>query len=92
MGVSTLLIARTDSESASLLDCNIDPRDQTFILGSTNPNQKSLVEVMRLHLNNDNHESNSVAENWLEEANLCTYSEAVRNALLKSGRSSDIGL
>lgn len=38
MGVETILIARTDAESATLLDNNIDPRDHPFILGTTDPN------------------------------------------------------
>lgn len=33
MGVSNILIARTDSESGKLLSSNIDPRDHEFILG-----------------------------------------------------------
>jgi isocitrate lyase len=34
MGVPTLLMARTDADSASLLTSDIDPRDQEFILSS----------------------------------------------------------
>lgn len=37
MGTETVLIARTDAESATLLDNNIDPRDHPFILGTNNP-------------------------------------------------------
>jgi isocitrate lyase len=33
MGVPTLLMARTDADSAGLLTSNIDPRDQEFIIG-----------------------------------------------------------
>lgn len=33
MGVSNILIARTDSESGKLLSSNIDPRDHEFLLG-----------------------------------------------------------
>jgi isocitrate lyase len=33
MGVSNILIARTDSESGKLLSSNIDVRDHEFILG-----------------------------------------------------------
>jgi len=46
MGVSNLVIARTDSEAATLISTNIDERDHAFILGNTNPNLKSLVSVM----------------------------------------------
>lgn len=37
MGTETIIIARTDAESATLLDNNIDKRDHPFILGTTNP-------------------------------------------------------
>ena len=33
MGVPTILIARTDSEAASLLTSDVDPRDREFITG-----------------------------------------------------------
>ena len=36
LGTETIIVARTDAEGAALLDCNIDPRDHAFILGSTN--------------------------------------------------------
>jgi isocitrate lyase len=35
MGVENLVVARTDSEAATLLTTNIDERDHAFILGST---------------------------------------------------------
>ena len=47
MGVNNLIISRTDSEAATLLTSNVDARDHAFILGSTNPNLRPLVEVMR---------------------------------------------
>ncbi len=37
MGVPGLLVARTDAESATLLDGTGDERDQSFILGATRP-------------------------------------------------------
>src|SRR6185369_16139598 len=33
MGVATLLVARTDAESAKLITSDIDPRDRPFITG-----------------------------------------------------------
>ncbi len=36
MGVAGIIVARTDAESASLLDGGSDERDQPFILGATN--------------------------------------------------------
>ena len=35
MGVSNLVIARTDSEAATLITTNVDERDHPFILGNT---------------------------------------------------------
>ncbi len=37
MGVPGIIVARTDAESATLLDGRGDDRDQPFILGATNP-------------------------------------------------------
>lgn len=35
MGVSNLVVARTDSEAATLITTNVDERDHAFILGCT---------------------------------------------------------
>lgn len=43
MGVDNLVIARTDSEAATLITTNIDERDHPFILGSTNASLRPLV-------------------------------------------------
>jgi len=54
MGVPGIIVARTDAESATLLDNNGDERDQSFILGATNINLPSykvayLSLLKRLH-------------------------------------------
>jgi isocitrate lyase len=36
MGVAGIIVARTDAEAASLIDCSSDERDHPFILGATN--------------------------------------------------------
>ena len=46
LGSEILIVARTDSEAATLLDSNIDPRDHPFILGCTTPGLASLNSVM----------------------------------------------
>lgn len=46
MGVENLVIARTDSEAATLITTNVDERDHAFILGSTNASLKPLVTTM----------------------------------------------
>lgn len=37
MHTTTLVIARTDSEAATLITSPVDPRDHPFIIGATNP-------------------------------------------------------
>lgn len=94
MGASTLIVGRTDSEGATLLDSNNDPRDHPFIMGSSNQNQKSLCEIIRTAqmkgISSD--QLGPLQSEWLSHANLCTYGETVRNALLKTGNVSDISL
>jgi len=46
MGVENLVVARTDSEAATLITTNIDDRDHFFILGSTNESLAPLVTIM----------------------------------------------
>ena len=45
MGTETIIVARTDSEAATLIDTNIDPRDHPFILGTVNRTLSSLNQV-----------------------------------------------
>eukprot|EP00122_Pirum_gemmata_P008935 Pgem_evm1s8253 len=46
MGVECLIVARTDSEAATLINNNIDPMDHPFILGSTNPDAGTLNDAI----------------------------------------------
>merc|ERR1719362_1298843 len=46
MGTDTLIVARTDAEAANLIDNNSDPRDQPFIMGTTNTNLPPMVNLM----------------------------------------------
>jgi len=75
MGVETVLIARTDADSATFLDSNIDPRDHPFIGGCTNPNIGSLED-------SDNQDK------WLAAAGICRYSVAVADAMKKAGKAN----
>jgi len=83
MGVECLVIARTDSEAAMLITSNVDTRDHAFIIGSTNPNACPLVEVMieaaQRSLTGD--VLQAVKDDWLAQAGLKLYSEALANAL-----------
>lgn len=90
MGVENLVIARTDADAATLIMSDVDPRDQAFVLGSTNPSQEPLTEVM--------HKAGAkgiigsalqaVEDSWIAEANLRTLSEALGHALKANGSPS----
>jgi len=68
LGASTILVARTDAEAATLLDNNMDGRDHAFILGVTVPGVTSLQDYVT---------SGGTSEDWKERANLMTFGEAV---------------
>lgn len=87
MGVGNLVIARTDSEAATLITTNVDERDHAFILGSTNPSLRSLV----VELNEAEKQGKTgaaleaVEERWTAQAGLQLFSEALGAALQKQG-------
>lgn len=69
LGVNLLIVARTDSEAATLLDCNIDKRDHPFILGVTTPGMPSVIDVVQSGTGNE--------KEWMEKAKLMTFGDAV---------------
>ena len=83
MGVDCLAIARTDSEAATLITSNVDTRDHPFILGSTNPNARPLVEVMNeaAARGATGDALKTVEDEWLAQAGIKLYSEALADAL-----------
>ena len=87
MGVENLVIARTDSEAATLITSNIDERDHSFILGATNPTLVPLVTVMleaeRAGKSGD--ELQAIEDAWVASANLQLFSETLANALVSQG-------
>jgi isocitrate lyase len=73
LGVSLVLVARTDAEAASLLDSNMDGRDHPFILGVTVPGiSSSLQETMAAAS-----DKNAASKEWVARAGMMTFSEAV---------------
>lgn len=88
MGVENLVVARTDSEAATLLTTNIDTRDHSFILGSTNPRLRPLALVMREaeEAGKSGDALQAVEDQWLKEANIKLYAEAVVDALKAAGK------
>ena len=90
MGVQNLVIARTDSEAATLITTNVDERDHPFILGSTNPTIGPLVVA----LNKAEREGKTGAaleaaeEQWMAQANIQLFSTALAGALSAQGASA----
>ncbi|KAI0055852.1 isocitrate lyase and phosphorylmutase [Artomyces pyxidatus] len=85
MGVENLVIARTDSEAATLITTNVDARDHAFILGATNAELRPLVTVMNeaesRGVNGD--ALQAVEDAWIESANLQLFSITLADALRK---------
>ena len=83
MGVENLVIARTDSEAATLITTNIDVRDHPFILGSTNPDLPPLVQV----LNEAERQGKTgaaleaVEEQWMAGARIQLFGDVLARAL-----------
>jgi isocitrate lyase len=101
MRVPGIIVARTDAESASLLDNRNDERDQPFILGATNvelPSYKicyvtilrklsalGVDEVLGHHLFSLSDEEERRASDWLERTGLIKMIEAAVERYKKSG-------
>jgi isocitrate lyase len=87
MAVENLVVARTDSEAATLITSNIDDRDHPFILGSTNPSLAPLVNVMAEAeaAGKFGDALQAVEDGWIIAANLQLFSTTLSNALIKQG-------
>ncbi|CED85129.1 isocitrate lyase [Phaffia rhodozyma] len=87
LGVSNLVVARTDSEAATLITTNIDERDHAFILGSTNPRLLPLVQVMTQAEREGKSGSalQEIEDKWTAESKLQLYSETLGDALRAQG-------
>lgn len=72
LGASTVIVARTDAEAATLLDSNMDGRDHPFILGVTTPGMNSLQEAVA-----SASDSNRASQEWTARAKMMTFSQAV---------------
>lgn len=91
MGTSNLVIARTDSESSTLLSSSVDPSDHEFILGvaePTEPLMDSLEAAERSSATAD--ELNALEAKWMKEHKLVTFDQAVQRALVKESKSDKI--
>lgn len=92
MGVENLVVARTDSEAATLITTNVDERDHAFILGTTNPNLEPLVHVMNVaeREGKKGDALQALEDDWTKKAGLTLFTDAVVDFLAKAGKSKDI--
>ncbi len=90
MGLETLVVARTDSEAATLITSNVDERDHPFILGSTNKDLKPLVSVMTAAEASGvfGAELQAVEDAWMSKADVMLYSDALAKGLQSQGVSA----
>lgn len=84
MGVDLVIVGRTDAESATLIDSNIDPRDHPFIIGCTNPDLPELGAVIAdgqmAALRSGNPHSfsaDAITKEWTKKAGLMTFHATV---------------
>jgi isocitrate lyase len=82
MGVSNIIIARTDSESGKLLSSDIDPRDHEFLLGVADVNAKQIKSQSRLlyelEMNGATADEINAAETeWTESHPLLTFTQGI---------------
>ena len=89
MGVSNLVVARTDSEAATLITTNVDERDHAFILGCTDPDLEDLVTVMSTAEAKgvQGSELQTLEDQWTTKAGLRLYVDVLVEALAKTGAS-----
>ncbi|KAH7885370.1 isocitrate lyase [Phlebopus sp. FC_14] len=87
MGVENLVIARTDSEAATLITSNIDDRDHAYILGSTNASLPPLVNIMMdaEKAGKSGDDLQATEDAWIASANLQLFSQTLANALISQG-------
>ena len=104
MQVPGIIVARTDAESATLLDGRSDERDQPFILGATNlavPSFKiAFIAILRaLHrrgieeltgwqLYATSEEEYATADAWLERTGLAAFYDDAVKVYERSGRTA----
>ncbi|GAA5967362.1 hypothetical protein JCM3765_000501 [Sporobolomyces pararoseus] len=93
MGLETLLIARTDAESAKLLSSSADARDHEFILGvETHQQEKKTAladEIMHAGIQGKSgQEIDQLESNWMSSVKLVTFDQAVENHLNRTLSSS----
>jgi len=94
MGLETVLIARTDSESAKLISSTSDARDHEFMLGvetHNDPDKPALTEAIAQAEAEGKmgDEIDAVEAAWMGSVELITFDEAVERAFKRKLSSSD---
>ncbi|TFY61279.1 hypothetical protein EVJ58_g4609 [Rhodofomes roseus] len=94
MGVNNLVIARTDSEAATLITTNVDERDHAFILGSTNPDLRHLNTVLNEaeRAGKTGAALEAIEEQWLAAAKCELFPEALATALKAQTSANQVKL
>ena len=83
LGTDLLLVARTDSEAATLITSTIDPRDHPFVLGVTNPALQPLNDLMIAAevAGKNGDQLQSIEDQWIAQSGLKLFDEAVIEAI-----------
>jgi isocitrate lyase len=83
LGTDLLLVARTDSEAATLITSTIDPRDHPFIIGATNPTLQPLNTLMIAaeQAKKTGAELQQIEDRWIAQAGLKLFHEAVIDSI-----------
>ncbi|CEH15671.1 isocitrate lyase [Ceraceosorus bombacis] len=91
MGVENLVVARTDSEAATLITTNVDERDHSFILGTTNSALPPLVDVLtKAEAEGKSGDAlGAIEAEWTAAADLKLFSTAVAEELKKRGGNAE---
>ncbi|KAJ5449857.1 isocitrate lyase [Penicillium daleae] len=79
MGVDLVIIARTDSEAATLITSTIDDRDHPFLLGTANFALQPLNDLMVVaeKAGKSGTALQAIETEWLSQARLQTFDDAV---------------
>ncbi|EDO19259.1 hypothetical protein Kpol_1036p1 [Vanderwaltozyma polyspora DSM 70294] len=89
MGSDLVLVARTDSEAATLISSTIDPRDHYFVVGATNPEMDddlSFADCMNQAIisGSSGNDLQVLENNWCEKAGLKLFHEAFADEVNKN--------
>ncbi|CAB4254016.1 similar to Saccharomyces cerevisiae YER065C ICL1 Isocitrate lyase, catalyzes the formation of succinate and glyoxylate from isocitrate, a key reaction of the glyoxylate cycle [Maudiozyma barnettii] len=84
MNSNLVIVARSDSEAATLISSTIDSRDHYFIVGATNPDlEYSLAETLEIAISQgaDGNKLSQIEKEWSEKAGLKLFHEAFADAV-----------